>query len=179
MKRGVILKKVVVVFFTVFLVMGTGNAFAWGPDSSRGAGMRGNCMAGGQPGNQMKMMMAKLKLNDEQRVLMDEMHQAVTAFRQKKCPDGWKPGCMKDRQQMRAMHLFRAELGAENPDFQAVADKLKSEYAGDYTQEFDAVVDARAAFMSSLSPEQRDNLMQMKFHGRGPCAHAGKGGSMK
>ena len=160
-----------VVLVTV-LMSAAGASFAWGPGSQQhhGKGMH-NC-TGDRFKNRAEMMKSALNLTDEQQVLLEEMHQATMEFKNVQCPDRWTPDCMKNRQQMRTMHLFRAELAAENPDFQGVAEKVKNEYTGENKEEFDSAVDARARFMESLTPEQRDTMMQMKFHGRHGGANA-------
>ena len=48
-----------------------------------------------------------------------------------------------------------------------IIEKIKSEYQGKYRESFEAAVDARVAFLSSLSSEQRRNMVKMKGrHGR-------------
>ncbi len=153
-------------------------AFAHGPAFNGAGTSQVNC-PNNYHGTRADMMKAKLKLTDEQQVLLDEMHQAYMDYGNKKCPDGITPKCMRSREQMRSMLLFRAELAAQNPDFLAVADKIKDEYHGDYKAEFDRAVDARAAFMASLTPEQRATLMKMKFHGMPHGSHARPCSAMK
>ena len=173
MKRSTLSKSISAsILMAAFLFTSAGAAFAWGPDSGKhhgqgmqGQGMHGNC-SGAQYASRAEMMKSMLKLTDEQQGLMDDMHQAFMELKNKRCPDGWKPECMKNRERMRAMYLFRAEIAAENPDFPAVAEKIKSEYQGTDKAEFDTAVDARAAFLESLTPEQREILIKMGPHGR-------------
>ncbi len=166
-------------FLLTMLLSTSGTSFAYGPGNQQhhGKGMHQNCPSGNFS-SRAEMMKSSLNLNDEQQVLMTEMHQANMALMNKECPDGWKSGCMNKKGKMRAMHLFRAELGAEKPDFQAVADRLKNEYKGENQAEFDEAVDARARFMESLTPEQRDAMMQMRYHGKHGGWHSMQHGQM-
>ena len=99
-----------------------------------------------------------LNLTEKQQALLTAMHNKRRVFSMKICPDPSK-GCPRNREQMRATLLFKAEVLAEKPDFQAVAKKLKSEYHGEYKSEFRAFVDAQAAFLSSLNADQREAMM--------------------
>ena len=72
--------------------------------------------------------------------------------------------------------LMRAELAAEAPDFKEVGDKLKAEYKGNLAEKFNKVTDARVAFFSSLSQEQRDTMIKKGHRG---ARHKGKGGRAK
>jgi len=171
-----------IVMLTVF-ISGTGVSFArghggqhqgMGQGMNQGQGMHGNCTSE-RYSNRAEMMKSKLNLSDEQQALQAEMHEANMEVRNRKHQDGSTSGHMNNREQKRAMHMFRAELASENPDFQAAADKIKNEYRGADKAEFDAAVDARARFMESLSPEQRDTMMHMS-HGRHGGTYKGSGG---
>ena len=117
----------------------------------------------GQGGHFMQMK-KKLNLTDDQSKLLEHLQKTRRAFMDRACRNN-RDGCRKSKLQKRAFHLFRAELAAEQPDFNGAARKLKPEYHGDYPEEFNAMVDARAAFMSSLTSEQRDRLLEMKPRG--------------
>ncbi len=140
-----------------FLVM-TSSVQAWGPG------------AGGPPAdapwkNAQKFkqnLVKKLNLTEEQSALHDKMHAARRAFMEKACSEDKAEGCRQSKLRKRLFHLFRAELAAENPDFAGVAAKLKAEYHGKYKTEFDAMVDSRAAFMGSLTQEQREKLLELR-----------------
>ncbi len=163
------------------LISMSGISFGHGP---AGAYQSGNSMPGmncpaNSNGTRAAMMKTRLGLTDEQQALLEDMHQAYMDYGKKKCPDGITPKCMRSREQMRSMLLFRAELASPNPDFQAVANRIKDEYHGDYKEAFDRAVDARAAFMASLTPDQRETLMNMKFHGMPYGSHARPCSAMK
>lgn len=164
MKRLFTAKNAAAFFITALLLMpAAGTALAWGPGGHHARGMNGGC-TGDHFAAKVQGMKAMLKLTDEQVTLLDNMHEAHKALRAKMCTDP-AAGCTPTKEQIRAMYLFRAELAAANPDFPAVADKLKAEYQGDAKGEFDAAVDARTAFMESLTPEQRDAMLTMRHHG--------------
>ncbi len=119
-------------------------------------------------GKHLDKIKGALKLSEIQGKLMDIMHQARKDFVQETCKHGASGCWRKSRLSKRAFHLFRAELAAEHPDFYGAAAKLKSEYHGKYRAQFNSMVEATAAFMSSLDPAQRDKLLEMKArHGRG------------
>jgi Spy/CpxP family protein refolding chaperone len=163
---------VFLLFASLMIPVGV-TAVACGPGGWHGKAMAGNCTGAGAAAR-MEKMKAMLDLSDGQKALMEEMHQANRALHTRMCPDA-TAGCGPEKEQIRTMHLFRAEIAAENPDFQAVAAKVKAEYKGEYRAEFDAAVDARATFMESLTPEQRDKLLKMRAHGRFHNKHHGRG----
>ncbi len=165
-------RQAIIFSLLAFLMIPAGGAAtACGPGGWHGKAVAGNCTGAGAAAR-MEKMKVMLDLSDEQKALMDEMHRANRALHTRMCPDA-AAGCAPEKEQIRTMHLFRAEIAAENPDFQAVAAKVKSEYQGEYRAEFDAAVDARAAFMESLTPEQRDRLLKMRAHGRFHNRHHG------
>jgi hypothetical protein len=125
-----------------------------------GVGQEDICVTGNRFAAHAEKMKAMLKLSNEQAGLLDSMHRANVDLNTKACP-GNASGCIPARELTRAFHLFRAELAAENPDFHAIGDRLKSEYQGKYKEEFDKAIDARVAFMSTLTPEQRESMMKM------------------
>ena len=149
--------------FVLLMIPAAGTVLAQGPGGWHGKGMMGNASGPGAAAR-MEKMKTMLNLSEEQKVLMNNMHQANRALRNITCPDG-AGKCTPGREQIRTRLLFKAELAAENPDFQAVADKVKAEYQGKHKAEFDAAVDAKKAFMESLTPEQRDSIFMMKGHG--------------
>lgn len=71
--------------------------------------------------------------------------------------------------------LMQAELAAETPDFKSVGEKLKTEYQGNFAEEFNKVIDARVAFFSSLTQEQRDTMLKKGHKGRRRGGMGGKG----
>ena len=104
-----------------------------------------------------------LSLDEGQIVLLETMHQARMNLKGEFVSNSdskWQPG----KGFRRSFHLFRAELASENPDFQVVGEKVKAEYQGEHGESFETAVDARVAFLSSLSAEQRQNMMEMKGH---------------
>ena len=104
-----------------------------------------------------------LSLDEGQVALLEIMHQSRVNlkddFINENDSDG-RPG----KGFRRSFHLFRAELAAEKPDFQAVGEKIKAEHQGEHREAFEAAVDARVAFLSSLSVEQREEMLEMKGH---------------
>ncbi len=166
-------RRLVVILVAFFLLLPGAAA------QSLARGHGGHGMSEGMPADapwkgmqkRMKKMVQALNLNEEQSKLHDEMHKARRTFMETACQGDNAEGCRNSKLRKRAFHLFRAELAAENPDFPGAAAKIKSEYHGKHKAEFNAMIDARAAFMSSLSEEQRDKLLEMKprggKHGRG------------
>ncbi len=114
-----------------------------------------------------------LGLNQHQQKLFNKMQETAKALRQKTCPNPMA-GCFISKEQIRAMHLFTAEIAAEKPDFDSVAKKLVHEYHGPYKKEFKAAVKAKAAFLKSLTPEQRDKMLR-KHAGWHKPRSSGKG----
>ncbi len=113
--------------------------------------------------NFKKRIVKELHLSADQSRLHDTMHITRRAFMEKACSDSSNAqGCRNSKLRKRVFHLFRAELAAEKPDFAGAAAKAKNEYHGKFKAEYDAMVDARAAFMSSLTEAQRDKLLQMR-----------------
>ncbi|MEA3548328.1 MAG: hypothetical protein U9R66_11770 [Thermodesulfobacteriota bacterium] len=104
-----------------------------------------------------------LSLDEGQVALLETMHQSRMNFKDeffKNNDIDSRPG----KNLRRSFHLFRAELDAADPNFQAVGEKVKAEYQGEHGESFETAVDARVAFLSSLSAEQRRNMMEMKGH---------------
>ncbi len=158
---------------SLLLLLPAGAAWARGHDHGGSPGKKA-CPANhprGGHGKHIEQMKKKLNLDENQVQLLENVQKTRRDFMDRACR-GNREGCRNSKLRKRAFHLFRAELAAEHPDFYSAATKLKSEYHGEYRAEFNAMVDARAAFMSSLTPEQRDRLLEMKprggKHGPGP-----------
>lgn len=164
---------VIVIVSVLFLIPGV-----VATSEARG-GHQGHGMSEGMPGDapwkgmhkRMKKMIKALNLTEEQSKLHDQMHKTRRTFMETACQGENADGCRNSKLRKRAFHLFRAELLAENPDFLGAAAKIKSEYHGKYKAEFNAMIDAQAAFFNSLSAEQRDKLIAMNSrrgkHGKG------------
>jgi hypothetical protein len=104
-----------------------------------------------------------LSLDEGQVALLEIMHQSRMNLKDeffKNNDSDSRPG----KTVRRSFHLFRAELDAVDPDFQAVGEKIKAGYQGEHSESFETAVDARVAFLSSLSAKQRLNMMEMKGH---------------
>ena len=104
-----------------------------------------------------------LSLDEGQVALLETMHQSRMNLKDEfvsSSDSEWQPG----KGFRRSFHLFRAELASENPDFQAVGEKIKAEYQGEHGESFETAVDTRVTFLSSLSAEQRGEMLEMKGH---------------
>jgi len=72
---------------------------------------------------------------------------------------------------MRIQDAYREEMRLAQPDFSALAEELKGLYVGDNPAEFNAMIEADAAFHAGLTDEQRSKLveiMQFAPRPRGP-----------
>ncbi len=171
MGRLISLKNVISSFLLVLFIISTvGTLCASGPDNSK----QGPHAKDQKPTKNMAMHKGKmnLNLNDKQQALFQKMRESGAKFRTKMCPDQGA-GCTPDKEQIRAMYLFKAELAAEKPDFQAVGKKIKGEYQGQFKTEFNAAIDAKAAFLESLTPEQRDTILTRRPRAGGKSIYKG------
>jgi len=133
--------------------------FSWGPGE-------GPCPQGrfAQRAGEIR---AALNLDEKQNDLREAMKQSMQKFRDLALREGDQLDAGARRRFMARNHLLmRAELAAENPDFESVGKKLKAEYLGKLHEAFNKTVDARVAFFSSLTLEQRDAMLKME--GQGP-----------
>ncbi len=154
----------------LFLISIVGTACASGPDNSKqGLPAKNQKTLKNMPTHKGKM---NLNLTDKQQALFQKMRDSGAKFRTKMCPDKGAD-CTPDREQIRAMYLFKAELAAEKPDFQTVAKKIKGEYHGQFKTEFNLAIDAKAAFLESLTPEQRDTLLSRRPRAGGKSMYKG------
>jgi len=160
MKRLRPTKRVTSFFLLVlFLISATGTVFAWGPDNSE----QGPATKDKQHMKKMATHRGQINLilTDKQRALFQKMRDSGAKFRTKMCHDQGAD-CAPAKEQIRAMYLFKAELAAEKPDFQAVAKKINSEYHGQYKAEFNSAIYAKAAFLESLTPAQMDTMLSRR-----------------
>jgi Spy/CpxP family protein refolding chaperone len=103
-------------------------------------------------GQQFGEQMAKaLNLTADQKTLMDAMHAAQHNFRM-----AWRDA------QKTVGQTFSAETAKDKPDFAQAASTVKSAVPAVVNAAFNAMVDARAKFLQSLTAEQRAALA--KFH---------------
>ncbi len=108
-----------------------------------------------------------LNLDKNQNDLWETMKQSMQKFRDLALQEGDQLDAGARRRFMARNHLIlRAELAAENPDFESVGKKLKAEYPGKLHEAFNETVDARVAFFASLTLEQRDAMLKMEGRGR-------------
>lgn len=115
-----------------------------------------------------------LNLDQNQDGLWESMKQSLQNFRDLVLQQGDQLDPAARRRFMARNHLLmRAELAAENPDFESAGKKLKAEYRGELHEAFNETVDTRIAFFSSLNVEQRDTMLKMggrgRHHGQRPC----------
>ncbi len=123
-----------------------------------------------------------LNLDENQSKLMEAMRAEMIELRELSLKQGDNLNSDSRRRTKARNHLLmRAELAAETPDFKAIGNKLKSEYKGDLAEKFNQATDARVAFFSSLSQEQRDTMLKQGHRGprRGGMGKKGKRGMMK
>ncbi|MCD6430829.1 MAG: Spy/CpxP family protein refolding chaperone [Deltaproteobacteria bacterium] len=118
-----------------------------------------------------------LNLDETQTKLWNDMKAKMIELRELSLKQGDNLDSDTRRRTMARNHLLmRAELAAEAPDFKDVGDKLKAEYKGNLAEKFNKVTDARVAFFSSLSQEQRDTMLKKSPRG---ARHKGKGSRAK
>jgi len=161
---------VALVVATVMMLPSAG--FGWGPGD-------GPCPQGpfAQRAGDIR---GALNLDEKQNDLWETMKQSMQKFRDLALQEGDQLDAGVRRRFMARNHLLmRAELAAENPDFEFVGKKLKAEYPGKIHEAFNKTVDARVAFFSSLTPEQRDAMLKMEGRGRHPRQRPRRGMSGK
>ena len=118
-----------------------------------------------------------LNLDEIQTKLWDEMKTGMRELRELFLQQGDNLDEGTRRRTLARNHmLMRAELAAETPDFKGVAEKLKAEYQGNHAEEVNKVIDARVAFFSSLTQEQRDTMLKKGHKGHRRGGKGGKGG---
>ena len=142
--------------------------WSWGPG-------RGQCSADNfaQRAEEVK---ESLNLDENQTKLWDEMKTGMFELRDLCLQQGDNLDDGSRRRTMARNHmLMQAELAAETPDFKGVGEKLKAEYQGNFAEEFNKVIDARVAFFSSLTQEQRDTMLKKGHKGRRRGGKGGKG----
>ncbi|MEA3332280.1 MAG: hypothetical protein U9Q58_01610 [Pseudomonadota bacterium] len=142
--------------------------WSWGSGSGHGSGANF-----AQRAEEVK---ESLNLNENQTKLWDEMKTGMLELRNLCLQQGDN---LDEGTRLRTMArnhmLMRAELAAETPDFKGAGEKLKAEYQGNFTEEFNNVTDARVAFFSSLSQAQRDTMLKKGHKGRRRGGKGGKG----
>ncbi|MDP8257610.1 MAG: hypothetical protein P9M14_17825 [Candidatus Alcyoniella australis] len=73
------------------------------------------------------------------------------------------------------MHLVRQsfleEMQAQTPDFPSLAQRLKRADNGPEVDSFNTMIDAEAAFHASLTPLQRQKLVDLDQHRPPPMHH--------
>lgn len=122
-----------------------------------------------------------LNLDENQTKLWDEMKAGMIELRELSLKQGDNlESATRHRTMARNHLLMRAELATEAPDFKGVGEKLKAEYKGNLAERFNNVTDARVAFFSSLSQEQRDTMIKQghRGHRHGSKGRKGKRGGM-
>ena len=155
----------------LFTVPATG--WSWGSGNGMGSGDKFAQRA--------EIIKESLNLNENQTKLWDEMKTGMQELRDLCLQQGDNLDDGTRRRTMaRNQMLMRAELAAETPDFKAAGEKLKAEYQGNFAEEFNKITDARVAFFSSLTQEQRDTMLKKgnKGHRRGGKGGKGKRGMM-
>ncbi|HID97798.1 MAG TPA: hypothetical protein EYP57_06385 [Thermodesulfobacteriaceae bacterium] len=133
---------------------------------------RKGCMGQGQGGcqcgdfqNRSEYLKKTLELDDNQMTLLGDMHNSFRELRKTAIQNSPADAetVMQARKTMKRTHfMFRAEVNAPDPDFETVRNRLKTEYAGSHPELYNRAVDARAAFLSSLSGEQLDKFSMMR-----------------
>jgi len=154
-----------VAFMITLLLALPATGFSWGPGTGQCYSERFE-----QRAEEVKV---NLNLDETQARLWDDMKTGMVELRELSLKQGDNMDSNTRRHTMARNHLLmRAELAAEAPDFKAVGNKLKTEYKGNLAEIFNKVTDARVAFFSSLSQEQRDDMLKQGHRGR---RHGGKG----
>ncbi len=158
---------VVTLMIALFLAL-PATGWSWGPGSGRGSG--------GNFTQRAEVVKESLNLDENQLKLWDEMKTGMLELRDLCLQQGDNLNDGTRRRTMARNHmLMQAELAAETPDFKSVGEKLKTEYQGNFAEEFNKVIDARVAFFSSLTPEQRDTMLKKGHKGRRRGGMGGKG----
>ncbi|MCK5679651.1 Spy/CpxP family protein refolding chaperone [bacterium] len=143
-------------------------SFSWGPGKGQGAGDNF-----AQRGEEVKK---SLNLDETQTKLWDKMKTGMQELRELCLKKGDNLNEDSRRRTMaRNQLLMRAELAAETPDFKSVGEKLKAEYKGNFSAEFNKVIDNRVAFFNSLTQEQRDTMLKKGHRGHRRGGRGGKG----
>ena len=158
-----------VIFIMALMLSLPAAGWSWGPG-------RGQCSADNfaQRAEEIK---ASLNLNENQTKLWDEMKTEMLDLHDLCLQQGDNLNDGTRRRTMARNHLLmRAELAAETPDFKGAGEKLKAEYRGNFSEEFNQAIDARVVFFSSLTQEQRDTMLKKGGRGR---SHKGIGGKGK
>ena len=149
------------------------SGFSWGP-------CKGDCSPE-RLEQRAEKVKENLNLDKNQAKLWDTMQADMIELRELSLEQGDNlDSNTRRRTRVRNQLLMRAELAAETPDFKAIGDKLKAEYSGNLTEKFNQATDARVAFFSSLSPEQRDSMLKKGHRGHrgGGKGRKGKKGMM-
>jgi Spy/CpxP family protein refolding chaperone len=137
-----------IVVFALALFPAAG--FAQGHGNGRGGG--------GQMQNRadegFDRMAAALNLNAQQNSLLDDLKAKTEAFMTQQ---------REKRREIRA--AFAAEVGKQKPDMAAAAREIKDNYRKNNVAAFDAMVDATATFIGSLTPEQRQKYQSVRNPG--------------
>ncbi|MBN2808585.1 MAG: hypothetical protein JXR80_03740 [Deltaproteobacteria bacterium] len=138
--------------FALLLALPTAG-FSWGPGD-------GDCSID-HFAQRSEAIKEKLNLDETQNKLWDAMKTGMIELLELSLQKGDNLNReTRRRTKVRNFLLMRAELAAEKPDFKAVGEKLKAEYKGSLGEKFNQVTDARVAFFSSLSQQQRDIMIQ-------------------
>ena len=133
--------------------------FSWGPGD-------GSC-SHDRFAQRAEAIKGALDLNENQNDLWEAMKLSMQNLRDLTLQEGDQLDVGTRRRFMARNHLLMgAELAAENPDFESVGKKLKAEYPGEFHEVFNETVDARVAFFTSLTLEQRDAMLKMEGRGR-------------
>lgn len=110
----------------------------------------------------------ELGLTDAQRALMEAAGDARhDLFEQEREADEQLTDDERELKHETMMQIHRAfsdELRLEQPDFQALAEELKASYEGANVTEFNAMIDADAAFHESLTAAQRAKMVELMRH---------------
>jgi hypothetical protein len=143
--------------------------FSWGPGHGQCSPERFE--------QRIEEVKANLNLDETQSKLWDAMKAGMMELRELSLKQGDNLDSNTRRRTMARNHLLmRAELAAENPDFKAVGEILKAEYKGNLADKFNQTTDARVAFFSSLSADQRDAMLKQGHKSR---RHGGMGKKSK
>lgn len=158
----------VTLMIALFLAL-PATGWSWGP-----RGGQGSADNFAQRAEEVK---ESLNLNESQAKLWDEMKTGMLELRELCLQQGDNLNDGTRRRTMARNHLLmKAELAAKTPDFNSVGEKLKAEYQGNFSKEFNSVTDARAAFFNTLTPGQRGTMLKKGHRGR---RHGGIGGKGK